>query len=143
MKKLFVPFELSLLLKERGFNEPCFAKYSLGLEEDNYKELQFHIDYSQENDKGQFIPIENNFMAKTLKNSDHPYVPSAPLYQQAIDWFDLNHSCLIYYIPILSPQPRQYGFAIWYRGDYTHLGIFNTIEEGYNNGIYKALEIIR
>lgn len=62
MKHLFVPYEIALSFKEKGFDDPCFASYS------NLKKL--------------VIPD-----TKHWKNSTHPVkFVTAPLYQQAIDW---------------------------------------------------------
>lgn len=76
---MFVSYELALLLKKHGFNEPCFAIYSLGLEKDNFSQLQFIKDYKGE------LEIVDNFFPKMVKNSDL-YVPTAPIYTQVIDW---------------------------------------------------------
>ena len=90
MKDQYVPYEESLELKVIGFNEPCFAMYSLGLEKDNYSELQFKIDYSFAHSFGAYIPVENNFFPPVIFNANR-HVPTAPLWQQAFDWFRKNH----------------------------------------------------
>lgn len=79
MKHLFVPYELALKLKEKGFNEECFAKWVIELEP-QHKVLIFkeHKDY--ETFKG--IKNDNNILA-------------APLYQQVIEWFIKTHNILI------------------------------------------------
>ena len=65
MKDQFIPCELALELKELNFNEPCFACYLtdkfLNVE---YTKKQFHF---------------------------HGQVASAPLWQQAFDWFREVH----------------------------------------------------
>jgi hypothetical protein len=90
MKDQFVPYEESLELKEIGFNEPCFALFSLGLEKNNYTELQFKIDHSYAHSFGAYIPIMDNFFPPVMYNSDL-HVPTAPLWQQAFDWFRETH----------------------------------------------------
>jgi len=84
MEKEFIPYEQSLALKELGFNEPCMARFSLGLEQHNTTQLQFVLDHSL--DKGTNIPIENDFFPTSCYNKGM-YIPTAPLYQQAFRWF--------------------------------------------------------
>lgn len=67
MKHLFVPYELALLAKEKGFNELCLACYSSSGEimQDGY--------YS--------------FSKPARNEGNRPEYPTAPLYQQLVDWF--------------------------------------------------------
>jgi hypothetical protein len=110
MENEFVTYELSLELKQLGFNEPCVAKYSLGLEKDNYTELQYHLDYSQAHgDRGVFIPIVDNFLPLKLRNSDHAHVPSAPTYQQAFRWIREKYG---YDVCIKKIRKDKYQFEI-------------------------------
>ncbi len=67
MKNLFIPYELALIAKEKGFNEPCIAMF---LEN---KEL-----YSLNNPTSDF---------STVTNEGKKYNIAAPLYQQLLDWF--------------------------------------------------------
>jgi len=76
-----VNFKLAKLLKEKGYNEPCVMKYSLGLEKDNYTQLQYHLDYSCTYIK---IPIQDNFFALKLRNEDHSHAPSAPTISEVL-----------------------------------------------------------
>jgi hypothetical protein len=85
---MIVTYDLAVLLKEKGFNEPCLQKYSLGLNKDDYKQLQFHIDYSTQD---YFIPIVYNFFAIEKRNSDHPAVPSAPTIDQVRLWLNKEY----------------------------------------------------
>jgi hypothetical protein len=59
--KDFVPYQEALVLKELGFNEPCFGYYNSGVK--NPLEVEYSIPY------------------------DHKEYLSAPLYQQAFRWF--------------------------------------------------------
>jgi len=68
LKKLFVPYEPSLALKELGFDEPCFGYY-------RYEELLI---------QGQ------------SKNSDHGFSISAPTYSQAFRFFREKYNAHIY-----------------------------------------------
>src|SRR5690606_21849624 len=68
MKHLFIPYEIALKLKEKGFDEPCLGWYT--------------------NDTG--IELRRfDLRMSTCKNSDKTYCEgvTAPLYQQVIDWF--------------------------------------------------------
>lgn len=70
MEKEFVPFELAVKLKELGFDEPCFAAY--------------HTEYKI-----------SSTCSDGIKNSDlHLSLPSAPLWQQAFDWFREKHKII-------------------------------------------------
>lgn len=70
MENLFVPYDLALKLKEKGFDEPCFTWYEV---HDLYKEHEL-----------------NNFL---LYRNHNRFVNdiSAPLYQQVIDWLREKH----------------------------------------------------
>lgn len=59
MKHLFIPYELALIAKEKGFNEDCLAAYSF-----NSKEI---IGIGYYTDNRQLL---------------------APLYEQMIDWLE-------------------------------------------------------
>lgn len=66
MNHLFVTYELSLLAKEKGFDEPCLGYYD-----------------NAENDV--WITITPPYYAV----KKHVYL--APLYQQLVDWFREKH----------------------------------------------------
>jgi hypothetical protein len=64
MEKEFVPYEIALELKELEFDEPCFGYYdATNLEEYTYTALH------------------------EVKNSDFIFGMTAPLKQQAFQWF--------------------------------------------------------
>jgi hypothetical protein len=65
MDKNFIPYEESVALEELGFNEPCFAGYSILTEK-----------------------IE--FYSKPLLTRDS-FTVDAPTYSQAFRWFRDNH----------------------------------------------------
>jgi len=69
MKHLFVPYELALLAKEKGFNEECFACYS-------------------------YMNTMGLVMAPKNNSNDMGYI-AAPLYQQLVDWFYDKYNILI------------------------------------------------
>jgi len=72
MKEQFCNYEISLKLKELGFNEPCLGIYDFTKEV--YTDSKTEHFYSQE--KVQYI-----------FGNEKNLVILAPLWQQAIDWF--------------------------------------------------------
>lgn len=64
MKHLFLPYELAIIAKEKGFNEPCFAGY------DNHGYLK---------------------LAEVTFQSAIDGCCQAPLYQQIVDWLFEQH----------------------------------------------------
>lgn len=80
MGKLFVPYELAVKLKEKGFDEYCFAYY----------------------DKNKTLlsggSVAHSQRLTSLKNSNIQYggkefvdCPTAPTHDQVIDWFIEKH----------------------------------------------------
>lgn len=78
MNKLFVPYELAILAKEKGFDEPCFGWYSI---------------------LGRLTTV-NISKERTKYNED----TEAPLYQQLIDDFRVRHGIEINRVPSASPN---------------------------------------
>jgi hypothetical protein len=67
MKHLFVPYELAVKLKEKGFDEPCLAGYLIA-------------------DDGQFSIYGLDTNHENLSEIDEENWLNAPLYQQALDF---------------------------------------------------------
>jgi hypothetical protein len=74
MKDLFLPYELAVRAKEKGFNDLCFALVT-------EKNSLFYLDIS---DKKELV-----FDQKVEMYNGSPCVP-APLYQQIVDWFRIK-----------------------------------------------------
>jgi len=70
---LFVPYELAVKLKEKGFSDECFAKY-----------LTTEIPENMFRFNSQGHPMNYN-------SGEFGRFVSAPLYQQVIDWFRETH----------------------------------------------------
>jgi hypothetical protein len=88
MKHLFVPYELALLAKEKGFDEPCFAKFTIN---------------------GEFVMSRECVGDNPYKTSNiYPAQTIAPLYQQLVDWFRDKHTIDIVYIPAIGWQIQTY-----------------------------------
>ena len=78
MKHLFVPHTIAVLADQKGFNEPCLAKY------DNYPNNG--IDFIWEKIYPEtYITKEEILRSEVL----------APLYQQLVDWFLTEHNLFI------------------------------------------------
>ena len=113
MKHLFLNKHLSLLAKEKGFDNPCLAIYT---PEGNFQHL-LHIDG---NDK--FFSFNNSgCISETC---------TAPLYQQIIDWFEIEHQIYIYTF-------KYIGRWNWKIDTEIIIGLFNK-GEGFDNK-YEAL----
>lgn len=71
MNDLFIPYELAVIAKQKGFNEPCLAKYTKG-------ELFWHPVSGS--------TIENSFLYRSV---------AAPLYLQILDWVKYKYNIKI------------------------------------------------
>jgi hypothetical protein len=93
MKYLFNPYEQALALKELGFDEPCFAKYTF-IPEDEIN--WFTIPEQGITNKTTF-GSSKNYNSKSFEEEG---TISAPTYSQAFRWFRENHN-LVYQINYL------------------------------------------
>src|SRR5690349_13095506 len=78
IQQLFLSKELSLLAKEKGFNEECLFFYN-------------DIHYP-----GKLMSNINNVKNSDCMSSTSNNIILAPLYQQIIDWFREKHNLVIY-----------------------------------------------
>ena len=90
MEEEFVPYEIALNLREKGFDKQCFAYF------DVEKEIQ---------------PIDTDF--KNFRSIGECI--AAPLWQQVIDWFRKNHNIEI--IVENGPVDLGYSYHIYYKKD--------------------------
>lgn len=123
MKEQFCTYEISLKLKELGFDEPCLGYYEVS----NYLEFGFRL---------RFIEHEDSNPSKQPSNKDC----LAPLWQQAITWLFKK---LDFYYPYLKIEVFSDGSGTWYQpkdeGN-------NELEIDFDNleqAILKALELIK
>lgn len=129
MEKQFVPYELSVKLKELGFDEECFAWY----------------------DSNSFDTIELEFEYKNNKDLYFKESCTAPLYQQALDWFREKYNIVstIYsnasgYIYELHYDTTRGGTHILdsgETGDCPYSGMFTTYEKARLELLKKLIEL--
>jgi len=130
MKKQFVPYELALRLREKGFNERCVASWLSKKFSFDGKEV-LHIDERYGNGQDQIymqIPI------KCL----------APLWQQVIDWFRDKHDIHIHpnYRENIFGAQMFYEYLVHHKvdGDWKLISIVG--ENPREIAIYEALKKI-
>lgn len=75
MNRLFVPYDVAIKLKDKGFDEPCLGYY-------DPEGLRVQPDYYNRENKNSLFPKPE------ITNS--PRV-SAPIYTQVFDWFRKKH----------------------------------------------------
>lgn len=129
MENLFVPFELALKLKEKGFNEPCPFLYG--------KKSKMIV-YEPSNPTGEFYFYNNSQIL-------------APLWQQVIDW--IREEKKIYLSIRQYPMVWDYTGKISMSFDFNIYNLKNNTSTGYSkeykfyysalqSGIEKALDLI-
>lgn len=91
MKKithLFIPYELALKLKEKGFDEECFGHY-----ENESKQLIINFNNLPLTEEQSKRP---SLYTISHKNSVLPqWAISAPVFEQVFDWLDKTHKIRI------------------------------------------------
>lgn len=120
LKDQFVPYELALLAKEKRFDEPCITKWENRFFKPGYRlypvlaTLSLDGPYEKEsNGYDQKQINEGGYHFTGYKNSvlDHGnQVVAAPLWQQLVDWFKIEHDIKIV-------ESRQYGWEILQKHD--------------------------
>ena len=142
MEKQFVTYEISLKLKELGFNE--ISRF--GQETSLYTKEGEHIFY-----------LNYGFMGSGL-SGDYIY---APLWQQVIDWFREKHNMSIWYRQVDNDWKKlllkqaekindnfnidsfKYEFDILKDGEYIYSGMYSTYKEAREQAILRAIELIK
>lgn len=81
MNKHFVTYEIALKLKELGFDEECIASYCLFKDKENPE-----LGYAEE-----LYGLVDNQRYNSNTNTIFEGEISAPLWQQAIEWFVNKH----------------------------------------------------
>jgi hypothetical protein len=87
MKEQFVPYEIAILLKEKGFTDECMASYDISLTAQEDEEDGFSGSFGWE--KGE-VTFNKGYFANGVPycdfSNEHWLYCAAPLWQQVIDW---------------------------------------------------------
>ena len=132
--KLFVSEEISSLLRQKGFDEPCIAKYtqwSSGDKVDLYPQSQNFL-------KGPYFETCQNSMYTDGLDNGLAKV-ATPLYQQVIDWFAEKHNVNIYVIKHGRDDETEWQ---WWLNRCHSLASFKDKYEALNEAISEALKDI-
>lgn len=96
LSSLFVPYDIALMAKEKGFNDPCLTEYMPNpfnnkwiLQPIKYTLLNSKTEQNN-SQKGDFTGYKNSVPAPYGLKS-----VAAPIYQQLVDWFEKEHELLI------------------------------------------------
>lgn len=118
MKHLFVSYEIALMAKEKGFDELCITRWG-----ETSKKLYEAW--------------------KPMKNSeDGEDFTSAPLYQQLIDWFRVEHNMLIWVETATYLREFNYRYYIETYDNKAEGMKTNNYYKALNDAIKKAFKMI-
>ena len=119
MKQQFVPYEIALKLKDKGFDEECLGTYQIRSANPSYMYGKIAY-YDIETNKVPKLCIEhskiqkNSYLENEIFNDVKWGSIAAPLWQQVIDWFLEEHKLLI---TITSCSQESWQFHIQRPGD--------------------------
>lgn len=135
MKEQFLPYELSLKLKELGFNERCIA---------SYLNKSYSLDYI----KNEVLYIDERF----ANSQDQIYngekiICLAPLWQQAFDWLRDKHNIhIVLYPKQMYPDNMvgvEYHSEIYYNDKVIEDDGVRSYYDSKKYTLIKALELIK
>lgn len=118
MKQLFVPYNLAIKLKEKGFDERCFEWW--------YSPTQ----------------MSNDLIFRQYKSD--PDFCEAPIYQQVVDWFREKHNihiCSEFHVNVFDHNITDYRYIVHYKSNDTWL-TRQLIPSDINWAIEEALTLI-
>lgn len=142
MKELFLPYNLSLALKEIGFDESCISYYYW------YDKKEWRL--NQEVMPHSFW--QNSWFTKEVwaasmyKQKDKDFIGNvaAPLYDQVIEWFIKKHRLSIEAVYLQHKHcwltlayPIELGKEVGFSGT------FQDRKNSLNAGLEKAIELIK
>lgn len=123
----FVPYDVSVLLKDIGFDKPCFAFYRDG-------KIESVNGYTDDNLK----PIRMLSLHE-ITGTVHEIV-LAPLYQQALDWFRDRK----FLVDITSHHKNAHEYYIkWNTNNSILSGEYTTFSEAQLECLIKLIEIFK
>ena len=123
MKEQFVPYEIAIKLKEKGFNEPCMAYVYTGDTGNNIDRYCY----------GAITP-EGNVEYKDWNSYDMCY--SLTLWQQCIEWLREKHNIDISIEP--GGKPKMY--AVFVSGNWIYENSKDRMLYSYNEARQAAIE---
>lgn len=132
LEKEFVPYEPSLELKELGFNEPCFANYTV-IPEDKID--WFTIPEQGITDKTSF-GSSKNYNSKSFEEEG---TISAPTFSQAFRWFREKHQ-ISPSIHCMSEQGNSWRYHVPGEGGENN---FSSYEEAELACLKKLIQIVK
>lgn len=137
MTSEFVTYEQALALKELGFDEPCFAYYSIN-------NIENKLFYDIDSDDGELTALnQNQFYYNNLSEVGRI---SSPLKQQVFRWFRENHKFDGWATPCYTSDGKFYSFIIESGKESEIDGSYDkvkTYEEAENACIDKLIEIVK
>jgi hypothetical protein len=132
MEKEFVTYDQALALKELGFNEPCFAYYSIN-------NIENKLFYDIDSDDGELTALnQNQFYHNNLSEVGRI---SSPLKQQVFRWFREKHK-IQSLIQEYMLNTYMYTIVDGINDDISVVG-YETYEEAENACIGKLIEIVK
>jgi hypothetical protein len=145
LKDLFVSKDISIKLKEKGFDEPCLAVYRGGSLYFDKMISGYLSDLSDNTDFSTNSNFDNHFL---VNKTDANYWITAPMLVQVIDWLREKHS-----IELGSPKniifnggKRHFRVSIYKirekKGLLKELSGFNEYYEALNEAIKQAIKLI-
>lgn len=145
LQKMFVPIEIAKELRVLGFNEPCFAVYTIETQSTDGSSTFYRfltID--------QLCKENNEFLVTDdIQNSYSGDAVTAPLYQQVVDWFRLNHNLYLNIDHVNNPEPEMWGYDVCRMRGGGIIDMWDKTKsvkdyyENFNNAIKSAIQIIK
>lgn len=131
MKSQFVTYEIALALKELGFDEDCLAIYRDSFDDFGVTLISKGIEIKGTQSKTIYCSFNDTMICL------------APLWQQAIDWFNDKYGIFI----TLALVANGYGFYIHKNYNTTNkgenYGFHPTLHKAREEAILKAIELIK
>ena len=128
IKEDYCSFEMSKLLKEKGFNCECNYSYELALKSRKDKQDGFSGPFGYK--KGELNISSGWNVNYLLLDNNYWFFCSRPTHGLAIKWVIENLQYTDIWIePFYSEDPKLYTPCIWYRGEYLRLPNASSKEE--------------
>lgn len=114
MEKKFIPYKLALLAKQKGFNEPCLAKWMLYMKGDTVPHFNYNNRQSlaESFDEGVWFNHNGKDVSGLNGNDGKDFLWSAPTYEQIKDWFRTEHNINIMY-GVCGSRTKVLGYKWW------------------------------